>query len=212
MALTFSDREQLWIQGGGNPAFAPIAAAISMAENASGTLGANPDSGCDTSIPECANGCYAVGPWQIECSNVSNLIKQGVISSLQDLSDPVKNAAAAMFISGNGKNWSPWTTFKTGAYQAHLPNGVVPPSTTPPGSPTGQPGWIDWLNNVGKGTGDTIKKNTPAGWMDWASSAFSTTLVVGAGLVLIAVGGIWIALSNQDVRGAAEDAGKAALL
>src|ERR1700722_6541361 len=150
MALTFSQREQLWIQGGGNPAFAAIAAAISTAENGAGTLGPNPDTGCEET-GNCAGGCYAVGLWQIECSNVANLIQQGVISSVADLSDPIKNAAAAVFISGNGKNWNPWSTFnpqngKPPAYLQYLNGNAPAPSSgplqgtaVPPGNPPSSP-------------------------------------------------------------------------
>jgi hypothetical protein len=31
--------------------------------------------------------------------------------------DPLGNAKAAVFLSGDGRNWSPWTTFTTGAFR-----------------------------------------------------------------------------------------------
>jgi murein DD-endopeptidase MepM/ murein hydrolase activator NlpD len=37
------------------------------------------------------------------------------------LSDPLYNAQAAYAVSGGGANWSPWTTYTSGAYQQFLP-------------------------------------------------------------------------------------------
>jgi hypothetical protein len=31
--------------------------------------------------------------------------------------DPLGNARAAVAISGHGRNWTPWTTFTSGAYR-----------------------------------------------------------------------------------------------
>jgi hypothetical protein len=43
--------------------------------------------------------------WQINGSH-------GSLASL----NPIANARAAVIISGNGSNWSPWTTYVSGAY------------------------------------------------------------------------------------------------
>ncbi len=40
--------------------------------------------------------------------------------SAAQLMDPTANARAALAISKNGADWSPWTTFRTGAYRKYL--------------------------------------------------------------------------------------------
>lgn len=52
---------------------------------------------------------YSVGLWQIN-TRVHPY-------SVDAMKDPLKNAAAAMQISNGGTDWSPWTTYKTGAYK-----------------------------------------------------------------------------------------------
>ena len=83
--------ESLWVSAGGNPADEFIAAEIATAES-----GGNP---------------YAISPtddfglWQINGS-------WGAMASL----NPWINVHSAITISNNGTNWSPWTTFTSGAY------------------------------------------------------------------------------------------------
>jgi LysM repeat protein len=83
--------EQLWAKAGGSPAHAVMAAKIAMAES-SGQQ-------------------YATGPvgergyWQIN-------LNHGPLSTY----DPLGNARAAVLISANGTNWTPWTTYTSGAY------------------------------------------------------------------------------------------------
>jgi LysM repeat protein len=89
--LSCNGLEQLWEDGGGSSGEAFIAAEIAMAES-----GGNQ---------------YATGPfgergyWQIN----------PVWGSLSTY-DPLGNAKAAVTISGDGTNWSPWTTYTSGAY------------------------------------------------------------------------------------------------
>ena len=83
--------EQLWESAGGSPAVAVTAASIAMAESggnqyATGTVGER-------------------GYWQINPVN-------GSLSTY----DPFGNARAAVIMSGDGANWSPWTTYTSGAY------------------------------------------------------------------------------------------------
>ncbi len=89
--LSCSGLEQLWESAGGSPAVAVTAASIAMAESggnqyATGTVGER-------------------GYWQINPVN-------GALSTY----DPHGNARAAVIMSGNGSNWSPWTTYTSGAY------------------------------------------------------------------------------------------------
>lgn len=78
---------------------ADIAAAIAMAESGGNSQASNVDS----------DGSTDRGLWQINSVH-------GSLSTF----DPIANVKAAIQISNNGSNWSPWTTFKTGAYKKYL--------------------------------------------------------------------------------------------
>lgn len=88
MAYSFGQLQSLWLQAGGNPTAAKVAAAVAMAESSG-----NPD---------------ATGPvgerglWQIALSH-----------GAQSTYDPLGNARAAVAISNNGSNWKPWCTAYT---------------------------------------------------------------------------------------------------
>jgi LysM repeat protein len=89
--LSCSGLEALWVEAGGSAAVEVTAASIAMAESggnqfATGTVGER-------------------GYWQINPVN-------GSLSTY----DPYGNARAAVIMSGNGTNWSPWTTYTSGAY------------------------------------------------------------------------------------------------
>ena len=83
--------EQLWDEAGGNRAEAFTAAEIAMAES-----GGNPNAISPTDD---------FGLWQIN----------GVHGSLATL-NPFGNARAAIIVSDDGRNWSPWTTYTSGRY------------------------------------------------------------------------------------------------
>jgi hypothetical protein len=82
--------EQLWRDAGGDPSEAHLAAAIAMAESGgrSDAVGHNP------------NGTVDRGLWQVNSIH-------GAGSTL----DPADNARAAVAISRNGTNFTPWVTF-----------------------------------------------------------------------------------------------------
>ncbi len=89
--LSCGGLEALWVEAGGSPGVEVTAASIAMAESggnqwATGTVGER-------------------GYWQINPVN-------GSLSTY----DPYGNARAAVVMSGNGTNWSPWTTYTSGAY------------------------------------------------------------------------------------------------
>lgn len=84
--------EELWEQAGGSDAPAVMAASIAMAES---------------SGQQFATGAAGErGYWQINPDH-------GSLSTY----DPLGNAKAAVIISDDGANWTPWTTFTSGAYQ-----------------------------------------------------------------------------------------------
>lgn len=84
--------EHLWTSVGGNPGSAFIAAEIAMAESGG--------------YPYALSPTNDYGLWQINGSHGPG----------EATFNPVGNARAAIAISGNGTDWTPWTTYVTGAY------------------------------------------------------------------------------------------------
>ena len=93
--LSQSQLAALWVRAGGNPAYAHIASAVAMAES-SGRQYAH-------------SGTSDFGYWQINGS-------WGRLATY----DALGNAKAAILISRNGRDWSPWTTFVSGAYLKYM--------------------------------------------------------------------------------------------
>lgn len=132
MAYSYAQLEALWISQGGNPAAAPTAAAIALAES-----GGNPNASGD--------GGDSCGLWQIDTAFHPNY-------TCAWLQDPTNNAKAAIAISGNGANWTPWSTYCArgngvncqgpgqGAYRHYLSGAPNPNTENSPGSALG------WLN------------------------------------------------------------------
>jgi lysozyme-like protein len=94
--LSCSGLEALWESAGGSPGTAFTAAEIARAESA----------GQQYATDNNSNGSTDRGYWQV------NSI-WGALSTY----DPAGNARAAIQISGDGTNWSPWVTYNSGAYQ-----------------------------------------------------------------------------------------------
>ena len=67
--------------------------------------------------------------------------RQYGLSSNEDLYDPDTNARIAYRMSGGGKDWSPWSAYKSGAYEKYLGNvpAPAPRSATPPSPGGGGP-------------------------------------------------------------------------
>jgi LysM repeat protein len=84
--------ENLWEQAGGPATQAVMAASIAMAESSGRQFATGP--------------AGERGYWQIHPDH-------GSLSTY----DPLGNARAAVAISGHGRNWTPWTTFTSGAYR-----------------------------------------------------------------------------------------------
>jgi hypothetical protein len=103
--LSFAQIEQLWITNGGNPAWAPLAAGIAIAESGGNTTAWNQNA---------STGDDSVGLWQINYfGNLSGprTAAYGAPSALA--ADPNAQAKAAISLSGNGTNWDPWKTDRT---------------------------------------------------------------------------------------------------
>jgi LysM repeat protein len=89
--LSCSGLEQLWEDAGGSSGEAFMAAEIAMAESGGQQYALSPTDDR--------------GYWQINAS-------WGSLSTY----DALGNAKAAVYISADGTNWSPWTTYTSGAY------------------------------------------------------------------------------------------------
>jgi LysM repeat protein len=89
--LGCSDLEQLWIEAGGARSAAFMAAEIAMAESGGNQYALSPTDD--------------YGYWQINASN-------GSLATF----NAYGNARAAITLSDDGTNWSPWTTYTSGAY------------------------------------------------------------------------------------------------
>jgi LysM repeat protein len=83
--------EELWEEAGGSQAQAITAASIAMAES--------------SGLQFATGGVGERGYWQINPDH-------GSLSTY----DPLGNAKAAVILSDDGTNWTPWTTFTSGAY------------------------------------------------------------------------------------------------
>jgi LysM repeat protein len=90
--LSCGGLEELWEQAGGSSGEAVTAASIAMAESSGQQFA--------------TGGVGERGYWQINPNH-------GSLSTY----DPLGNAKAAVIISDNGQNWSPWTTFTSGAFR-----------------------------------------------------------------------------------------------
>lgn len=98
----------LWVDNGGDPSKAPIAAAIVFStENPSGNAGLVNDNP--------ATQDYSVGLWQINYFGGLLAQRTSQFGSPEALaSDPNLQAKAAISLSQNGQNWQPWATADMG--------------------------------------------------------------------------------------------------
>ena len=115
---SYAQLEQLWINNGGAPALAPVAAAIAEAESSGNSQATNPtdNKGTQTSW----------GLWQI--SNGTH------DQPVPDILDPNVNAQQAVAkYKGAGNSWSPWGTYDTGAYRQYLSGSTTPDPNVPAG-------------------------------------------------------------------------------
>lgn len=115
--LASSDLYTLARSAGLSDTTAVTAAAIALAES-----GGNPAALGDKNNP--SPGCASYGLWQINyCpARDAGTIRQQVA---QDPTNVQLNAQAMAQISGNGKSFTPWTTYRDGAYKKFI---------APPGS------------------------------------------------------------------------------
>lgn len=122
--FTHAQLEDLWLLAGGLPQWADTAAAIAQAES-SGCQYAKHGPTDDRPVKQCkytfSTKENSYGLWQIN----RRAHPQYSASSLYT---PTGNANAAVDVANGGTNFSPWTTYKNGAYKQYL---QTPGSTTP---------------------------------------------------------------------------------
>lgn len=109
-----------------------LAAAVSMAESGGNTCAQGDPSTGDHRCDGPNGTSTSFGLWQVHTPANPQYDPASLL-------DPMYNARAALEISRGGKLWTPWTTYKTGAYrQWYQPGGyetVVPPERSTRGSP-----------------------------------------------------------------------------
>lgn len=179
MSYTYDQLKKLWIDAGGNPQAADVAAATALAES-----GGRPDATNSN-----GNGSVDKGLWQIN-----------TVHGSQATFDPMANARAAIAISNNGANWRPWCTAYTDGACGTKGGTFSPTGNSPVGRflggrgsvPTGNPGTGG--GNTGGGTGATPTQS--ASWFDTGISTFISHLadVILNNIFygLVSVGGIFI--------------------
>ena len=94
--LSCAGLERLWEAAGGSPSAAFTAAEVAMAESSGNTNASNYNT----------NGTVDRGAWQINS-----------IWGSESTYDPMANARAAVQISHDGTDWTPWATYNSNAYQ-----------------------------------------------------------------------------------------------
>jgi len=198
MALSYADLQGLWIQAGGNPAVAPVAAAIAIAESGGNPNAHNGNSG---------TGDDSYGLWQINMLGSMGPARRnqfGIRSNTQ-LFDPLTNAKAAVAIAGGGASFQPWTTFTHGTYKQFL-NGNVPPNLTAAGAGTG-------LNGTPTATQASLGGDIADAFLSGfypiinviGNGATWGGMMIGGGLILAA--GIFMLFKGSDPTGVGAAAG-----
>ena len=125
--LSFDEVYALARGAGLTPHAATVATAIAAAES-----GNNPAAVGDVALEDATWG-PSVGLWQIRSLKAER--GTGKARDVTRLKRPAFNARSMASISGKGKNFSPWSTYTSGAYKKHLAeasaiSGVVVSSDT----------------------------------------------------------------------------------
>jgi Lysozyme like domain len=166
-SYSHSDLEALWNLVGGFPSAADTAAAIAQAESG-GCLYAKAGPTDDRPAKVCTyretTSENSYGLWQI------NRYAHPTYSA-SDLYDAQGNAEAARAISSNGTDWTPWTTYTSGAYRQYLTSGGEPTpqpgATAPPtageATTSGHHGYADLRNSVARHLPTQLQRSREAG-------------------------------------------------
>ena len=147
--LTHAQLEELWLLGGGSPDSADTAAAVAQAESGgcqyalAGPVDIRPVRACFWRVTTRENSC---GFWQINLKAHPQYSAPSIFA--QDV-----NASAAVAISSDGTDWSPWTTYTSGAYKQYLTGAGPPVVYTGAPLASGQhqvsQAWGQWMRSLG---------------------------------------------------------------
>lgn len=156
VGFTHAQLMQLWIVAGGPANVADTAAAIALAESG-GCRYAHAGPHDDRPVKSCTyrytTGENSYGLWQI------NLDAHRVYSPVA-MYAPGPNAEAAVAVSNHGTDFTPWSTYNTGAYRQYLHGGVT---TQPPGETIVPPGQVPPTVTPGAGGGGVSTQPAPSG-------------------------------------------------
>lgn len=147
---------------------ATTATAIALAES-----GGRTDAQGDVGLEDATWG-PSVGLWQIRSLKAQS--GTGQDRDATRLTDPAFNAKAMAHISGAGKNFGPWSTYKSGAYKKHLGD-IASGFVTNPGQ-------------VADSNPELAKKAVDSLTSGWGADALKIALyvvggVAAAGLVIV---------------------------
>jgi hypothetical protein len=138
-------------------------------------------------------------------------LKQYGLTSNDQLFDPATNARVAYQMSQGGTNWSPWSTFKSGAYRAHAGDGSAQITSSGAAVPLSSSGGLG-AGGIGT-TALNAATGQPAGLsipnpFNIATAAGTTAVQAGTVLLALAAGGALLLLGLNKTAG--NPAGKAA--
>jgi hypothetical protein len=111
VTLTHAEIEGYWMQEGGPRESANVAAAVALAESSGDPARINDDPSTQD---------YSVGLWQINYYGNLSASRTAQFGPPDSLTDPLRNAAAAVQISRQGQDFTPWTQYRNGAYKQYL--------------------------------------------------------------------------------------------
>jgi lysozyme-like protein len=131
------------------------------------------------------------------------------IASDDALFDPMTNAKAMMAISGGGKNWKPWSTYKGARYYIFLPNATA----IAPGVITARGGQaiageakerVDSVTDAAQaGVGQFLKAGhwlaDRNNWFRIAKGVVGANLIIGAIIMMAVPGGLRTAMKVVPV-------------
>lgn len=139
-------------KGAGIPA-RQIATAVAIAAAESNL---NPAARGDVGI-QTAKWGPSIGLWQIRSLKAQT--GTGGVRDAARLTDPAFNARAMATISGRGSDWSPWSTYNSGAYKKHLAYAQVAAQLVAPSA-----GPVTASVPTSAATGGGGGSSTPRGW------------------------------------------------
>lgn len=187
-SLSFAQVENIWIQAGGNPQAAQMAAAIADASSGlnTGATVTNPD------------GTQSVGLWLIP-----------VNGQPPGSTDPLANARAAVQMSGNGQDWSTWCTAwsdndcgcQGGSYLGQGANALS--------ALMGQSGSYNVAGSAPTGTGTGASTATTSTTSPSTSTTSSTSKYLIIAVLLVLVVAVFI-MVRRHTQGGSGGSGEAA--